>query len=127
MSKFSANHAAAVAYIDQAGGVQQFSNERAQDAQVQALRQRVQVRASPDLRLDQAIARVTSQSGTTTETRIEHATGTVANPISDQALEAKFLNNAAGVIPAARAREIADLVWHLEAVPDIGAIVQLCR
>ena len=127
MSKFSANHAAAVAYIDQAGGVQQFSNERAQDAQVQALRQRVQVRASQDLRLDQAVARVTSQSGTTVETRIEHATGTVANPISDKALEVKFLGNADGVIPAAQAREVAELVWHLETVPDIGAILQRCR
>ena len=38
MSKFSANHAAAVAYIDQAAGVTQFTNERAADAAVQALR-----------------------------------------------------------------------------------------
>ena len=127
MSKFSANHAVAVAYIDRAGGVQQFSNERAQDAQVQALRKRVQVRASQDLRLDQAIARVTSLTGTVTEMRIEHATGTVANPMTDRDLEAKFLGNADGIIPAAQAREVADLVWHLEAGPDVGAILQRCR
>lgn len=127
MSKFSANHAVAVAYIDRAGGVQQFSNERAQDAQVQALRKRVQVRASQDLRLDQAIARVTSQTGAVTEMRIEHASGTVANPMTDRDLEAKFLGNADGIIPAAQAREVADLVWHLESVPDIGAILQRCR
>ena len=44
MSKFSANHAAAVAYIDQAAGVAQFTNERAEDSNVQSLRKLIQVK-----------------------------------------------------------------------------------
>src|SRR5688572_2114750 len=93
MSKFSANHAAAVAYIDRAAGVVQFTNERAEDGAVQALRKLIQVKPDSSYRLDQASARVRTRSGVTHETQIAHATGTVSNPLSDQALREKFFGN----------------------------------
>ena len=37
-------------------------------------------------RLDQSAATVRTKSGATHEARIAHATGTVSNPLSDQAL-----------------------------------------
>jgi len=126
MSKFSANHAAAVAYIDQAGGVQQFSNERAQEASVQAMRKIVQIKASPDLRLDQARAKITTKSGAVFEATIEHATGTIANPMSDIDLEIKFMGNATKAIGQAQARKVIDMVWALDQVKDVGQLVALC-
>ena len=126
MSKFSANHAAAVAYIDRAAGVVQFTNERAADTAVRALRTVVQIRPEPTYRLDQASATVRTPSGATYDAEIAHATGTVANPISDQALEAKFLGNAAPVIGADGARRVAGMIWRLDALPDIGDLVRAC-
>ena len=58
MSKFSANHAAAVAYIDQAAGVAQFTNERSADAAVQALRRLIRDSRSRRSALDQSAATV---------------------------------------------------------------------
>ena len=84
MSKFSANHAAAVAYIDQAAGVAQFTNERSADAGVQALRRVIEIRPEPSFRLDQAAATVRTRSGATYDAQMAHATGTVSNPMSDQ-------------------------------------------
>ena len=89
-----ANHAAAVAYIDQAGGIPQFSNERSADAAVQALRRLIVVKPDASFRLDQSAATVRTKAGTMIEARIEHATGTVSNPLSDQQLREKFLGNA---------------------------------
>ena len=126
MSKFSANHAAAVAYIDQAAGVAQFTDERAEDAAVQALRKLIQVKPDPSYRLDQAAATVRTKSGATHEAQIAHATGTVANPMSDQALEEKFLGNAAPVIGADRARRVVDMIWRLDALGDIGELLRAC-
>ncbi len=126
MSKFSANHAAAVAYIDQAGGVVQFSNARAQEPGVQAMRKLVQIKPSTDLRLDQAVAKITTQSGAVFEASIDHATGTVANPMSDKDLEAKFLGNATTAIGAQQARKVIELVWGLDQVKDVGQLVALC-
>jgi len=126
MSKFSANHAAAVSYIDQAAGVAQFTNERAGDAMVQSLRKLIQVKPDPSLRLDQSIATVRIKSGTTLEARIEHATGTVENPMSDQALRDKFLGNAEPVIGAGRARIVADMILDLDALNDVGELLRIC-
>ena len=126
MSKFSANHAGAVAFIDQAGGVLQFSNDRANDPTVQALRKRVQVKTSERLLLDQAIAKVTTQTGAMFEVNIEHATGTVANPMSDKDLEKKFLGNAEAALGTTQAAAVAQRIWALDQVTDIGELVRLC-
>ena len=126
MSKFSANHAAAVAYIDQAAGVVQFTNERAGDGDVLALRKLIQVRPDSSYRLDQAAARVRTKSGASHDAQIAHATGTVSNPLSDQALEEKFRRNAIPVIAADRARRVADMIWKLDTLSDVGELVRAC-
>jgi 2-methylcitrate dehydratase PrpD len=126
MSKFSSNHAAAVAYIDQAAGVSQFSNERASDPAVQALRKLIQIKTVPSFRLDQAAATVFTKSGAKYEARIEHATGTISNPMSDQALSEKFLGNATMAISTDRARRVADLIWRLDSLKDVGDLVRAC-
>jgi 2-methylcitrate dehydratase PrpD len=126
MSKFSANHAAAVAYIDQAAGVVQFTNERAGDGEVLAMRKLIQVKPDSSYRLDQAAARVRTKSGETHEAQIAHATGTVNNPLSDQALREKFLGNATAAIEADQARRVVDMIWKLDTLSDVGELVRAC-
>ena len=126
MSKFSANHAAAVAYIDRAGGIAQFTNERSEDPAVLALRKVVTVTPDRSFRLDQAAAVVRTMSGELHEARVAHASGTVGNPMSDQALREKFLGNATPVIGADRARRVADMTATLDALSDIGEFVRAC-
>jgi len=126
MSKFSANHAASIAYIDRAAGVKQFTKERADDPVVQAVRKIVKIQTVPSFRLDEAEAMVTTRSGAQHVKHIEHATGTVANPISDAALEEKFLGNATSVMKEARARKIAALVTQLDTLKDVAVLVRAC-
>jgi 2-methylcitrate dehydratase PrpD len=126
MSKFSANHAAAVAYIDQAAGVAQFTNERSADAAVQALRKLIEVTPDPSFRLDQAAAVVRTRAGATHEAQIAHATGTVSNPMSDQSLTEKFLLNATAAIGADQARRVIDTIWSLDTLGDVGDLVRAC-
>jgi 2-methylcitrate dehydratase PrpD len=126
MAKFSANHAAAVAFIDQAAGVAQFSDDRLTDAAVQALRRRVTVAAEPSFRLDQSAATVRTESDATYDAQIEHATGTAANPLTDEALRAKFLGNAVPIVGADRAQRIIETVATLETLGDVGELVRAC-
>ena len=126
MSKFSANHAAAVAFIDQAAGVVQFTNERSGDPTVQALRRMIQIKPDPSFRLDQSAAIVRTKSGSTFEAQIAHATGTVSNPLSDQALREKFLGNATPAIGADQARRVIDTIWKLDSLADVGELVRAC-
>ena len=126
MSKFSANHAAAVSYIDRAGGVSQFSNERSQDPSVINLRKIVKVLASANLRLDQASARIKTKSGASIEWNIDHAKGTVQNPMSDKDIESKFIQNANSCITLDKTKRIIEMVWNLEKLKDINQLTREC-
>jgi 2-methylcitrate dehydratase PrpD len=126
MSKFSANHAAAVSYIDREAGIAQFTNERSADAAVQALRKRIQIKMVPSFRLDQSAAKVWTKSGATFESEIAHATGTIGNPMSDLALREKFLGNSEPVLGAERARKVADMIGALDSLGDVGELVRAC-
>jgi 2-methylcitrate dehydratase PrpD len=126
MSKFSANHAASVAYIDRAAGVMQFTKDRADDPAVKALRKIVRIETVPSYRLDEAEATVTTRSGVNQIKHVEHATGTTANPMTDAALQEKFLANATSIVGSERARTILATVFRLDQVKDLGDLVAAC-
>jgi 2-methylcitrate dehydratase PrpD len=123
-SKFSIYHSAAVALIDGAAGIVQYTDQRALDPEVIALRRKVTVTTDESLRTDQAHARIRA-GGHVHEAAIEHASGTVANPMTDGAIEAKFFANAGPVIGAVRAQQVRDLVWKLDALDDVRTLIAL--
>ena len=123
-SKFSLVHSAAVALIDGAAGVAQYSDARAADPKVAALRRKVKAVADETLRKDEAYAAVTA-AGKRHEAHIAHASGTADNPMSDTAIEAKFMANAAPVIGRERAEQARDFVLALETQPDMRALIAL--
>ena len=124
-SKFSISHTAAVAFIDRAAGITQYSDKRALADDVAGLRSKVSVSADESFGEDQAWATVRA-GDQSIEIRIEHATGTALNPMSDADMEAKFLGNAVPVIGEQRAGAIRDLVWRINAVDDVRDLIRLC-
>jgi 2-methylcitrate dehydratase PrpD len=125
-SKFSIYHAAAVAYLDRAAAITQFTNERAAAADVLALRGKIDVTIDDSLAKDEARAALVPLSGARLEAHVPHASGTVDNPMSDRAIEAKFLANAEPVVGAERARQIAAYAWELDRLNDARDLIKLC-
>ena len=123
-SKFSLRHSAAVALIDGAAGTAQYTDAKAKDPAIATLRRKVTAVADETLRRDEAHAAITV-SGKRHEVHIPHASGTAGNPMSDQAIEAKFMANATPVIGAGRAAQARDLVWVLERQGDVRALLAL--
>jgi 2-methylcitrate dehydratase PrpD len=123
-SKFSTVHSAAVALVDGAAGIAQYSDARAADPVVAALRLKTTAAADATLRSDEAYAVVVA-AGKRHEVHVAHASGTAANPMSDAAIEAKFLANATPAIGAERARRAGDMVWSLERLGDVRELIAL--
>src|SRR5262245_5966644 len=123
-SKFSMLHAAAAALIDGAAGVAQFSDAKATDPTIAALRRKVKPVADEKLRRDEAYACI-AVGKERHEIHIAHATGTADNPMSDKQIEGKFLANAAPVIGADRARRAVDWVGALEQRADMHELIAL--
>ncbi len=123
-SKFSTLHSAAVALVDGAAGIAQYSDARARDPLVAALRGKVKAQADETLGKDEAYAVIVADDRRH-EVHIAHAGGTAENPMSDAAIEAKFLANATPAIGPERAARARDLVWSLEKLPDMRELIGL--
>jgi 2-methylcitrate dehydratase PrpD len=123
-SKFSYRHSAAVALADGAAGIAQYSDARAADPMVAALRRKVQAVADETLGKDEAYAVVTA-GGVRHEAHVAHASGTTDNPMSDAAIVQKFLANATPAIGGERARRASELVWSLEKCADVRELIAL--
>jgi 2-methylcitrate dehydratase PrpD len=91
---------------------------------VAALRRKTKAVADATLRSDEAYAAV-MVGDKRHEVHIPHASGTAANPMSDAAIEAKFLVNATPVIGAERAKRACESVWSLERQADVRDLIGL--
>jgi 2-methylcitrate dehydratase PrpD len=123
-SKFSTLHTAAVALVDGAAGIAQYSDAKATDPVVAELRRKVKAVADETLRKDEAHAAIVTGRGRH-EAHVAHASGTADNPMSDAAIETKFLANATPVIGAERAKRACDFVWSMERQPDVRSLIEL--
>src|SRR5262245_10542427 len=124
-SKFSVYHSAAVALIDGTAGIAQYSDERAKDPVVDVLRRKIKTTMDESLRDDQAEAVIVA-AGTRHRAFIEHASGTADNPMSNAAIEAKFMASAMPVIGSDHAQRARDAVQRLDRLADVRELIQLC-
>jgi 2-methylcitrate dehydratase PrpD len=123
-SKFSTVHSAAAALLDGNAGTAQYSDAKATDPAVAALRRKVKAVADDTLRKDEAHAVITT-GGQRHEAHIDHASGTAENPMSDAQIQSKFLANATPVIGAERARQVVDWIADFEKQPDMRELIAL--
>jgi 2-methylcitrate dehydratase PrpD len=122
--KFSVYYAAALAIVAGRAGEAEFSDNMVRDPVITALRDRVSVTANPSVAKQQARVRIHLRDGRVLERFITEAVGSLKNPMSDMALEAKFMDLAEGVLPFDRTRRLIDLCRSLERLADAGDVAR---
>lgn len=109
-AKFSVPYCIAVAFWDRAAGLDQFAPKRVADRRVLALAEKVRYEIDPENpypRCYTAQLRVRLNDGSEVEAAQPHLRGGRREPLSDEALAAKFLDNARhGGWPEARAEDL---------------------
>jgi len=86
------------------------------------------VTAPPDVdrlypRLRPARVTVTTARGSFTR-QADEALGSRLVPLDDAGLQAKFFDLAGPVLGAARARELGERVWSIEAIADVASLIE---
>lgn len=125
-SKFSLYHSAAVAWLDGVASLSQYTDAKAKDPQVVSLRDKVNVQAVETFGRDEAHVSVSLYDGTCFEVHIAHASGTHQNPMTDEAIEAKFMANAQPIIGLERCQNLVKKVASLEDCLDVNELMALC-
>ena len=122
--KFSVYHAAAVAVAVGAAGEREFGDEVVRGRAIDDLRRRV--RATPDPAIGKAQARVEIllKTGKRLAVFVEHAVGSVQNPMSDRALEDKFRGLSEGILPPDRTERLIGLCWGADKLADAGDVAR---
>jgi 2-methylcitrate dehydratase PrpD len=124
-AKVSLQHTVAVALIDGAAGVAQYDDRRVADPAVLALRGKVAVEEDAMVPVETAFVTVTTQDGRTLPTHVTKARGTMARPMRDSELEAKFRDLAAGGAPEIDADRLLAALWALDRAADAAPAIRL--
>jgi len=88
-AKFSAYHCAAIGFLDGVAGPEQFSDARAVDPEVVALRRKVRIKTTPEMHIGAAVMTVTATDGRTVRVEVPHAVGSIERPMTQAQIEVK--------------------------------------
>lgn len=87
-------HWVTASLVRKSAGIAQLEQGCIEDPELVALRKRIVAVANPALQRDEALAEVTLTDGTVLHSHVEHARGSMARPMTDDELDAKFLAQA---------------------------------
>jgi 2-methylcitrate dehydratase PrpD len=124
-AKVSVQHSVAVVFLYGAAGLAQYADECVVEPAVLDLRRRVTVEEDPAVPVETALVTVETTDGRRFETHVTEARGTMARPMSDAELEAKFRGLAAHGAPTIDADRVLERLWAIERERDVGSIVKL--
>lgn len=123
--KFSIYFCAAIALIEGSGGYSEFTDENVNRADVVALRDKVRAVVTPGIKESQAVVTIRTTDGRELVERVEAASGTPANPLSDADLEQKFMDLVLPVLPRAKAEQIVELVGRIDKLDNLSRLIAL--
>ena len=124
-AKFSVYHGCAAGLTFGRAAEDEFSDEVVNRADLVALRRKVV--ATVDDAVDEASADVTAvlKDGRRVHVLVEHAIGSLQNPMTDANLEAKFHGLSDPVLGAVQTGELISACWQLAAAADLRALAAL--
>jgi len=124
-AKFSVYHGCAAGLTFGRAAEEEFDDAVVNRPDMVALRRKVV--ATVDDAIDEASVDVTAvlADGQRVHVFVEHAIGSLANPMTDAQLEAKFRGMSDGVLGAARCSELIQSCWGVGAAPDLRTLVRL--
>jgi len=104
-----------------------FAPERIADPALHALMDKITVEEDPELTAQfpakvPCRIEVRTRDGALKRVTIEYPRGHHRNPMSDAEVETKFLDLAARVLPAARAKALLQLLWGLDHQPSLEPV-----
>lgn len=119
-AQISLFHWAAAILVERSAGLAQLRQDCIEDPAVAALRARVAANADPALGRDEAIAEVTLGNGASLRAHVPHARGSIARPMTDDELDAKFAAQASEVLASDAADRLLRLCRNVATLHSVG-------
>lgn len=122
-ARVSLQHWVAIAFIRGTARIADMDiNGAAEELALHSLQDKVKTIADDAIELDGAEVTVRLASGRSITSHIEHCLGSAANPMTDRALDQKFIGLAETALEPARARKLLEMSWGVERLADVSAL-----
>ncbi|WP_085524379.1 MmgE/PrpD family protein [Tuberibacillus sp. Marseille-P3662] len=125
-AKFSIYHSGTVGFLERSAGEIQYKDEKVLDPAIVAFRSKIKPFVNKDLKEDEAIGKIILNNGNEYTVKIEHATGSIENPMTKSQLVNKFNTLAEPIIGADKVVDIIDKIDHFESLSTVNEIISLC-
>lgn len=119
-AQISLFHWAAATLLQRSAGLAQLRQDCIDDPEVVELRARVTAVADPTLNRDEAIAVLTLRNGASIRSHVPHARGSIARPMTDAELDAKFQAQAGTVLSNDASGRLLRLCRNVATLGDVG-------
>lgn len=130
-AKFSLQYAVAAALVFRRAGLTEFTDSKVRDERVQALIDRIEVFVHPDQRDNRDLYKgfteltIRTQAGESYTARVDLPKGYPGNPLTEQEIQAKFLDCAGAVLDAGGARRVLTVLADLRQVGSIRELFSI--
>jgi len=110
----------------------QFTHAKIWDPQIRAQLNKVEVVADPEIEalfpgLQRVHVTITTRDGRSFEKQLDYPKGDPRNPQSDAEIEEKFDALAVGVLDEARRGQVKDVIWNLDELESVSALMGLLK
>src|SRR5690606_27617480 len=120
--KCSVSHCVEVSSIGGRGEEERLTDARVNDREVMALSDKVAVKVDESMPADAVEMELKLMDGRTVAKHVEHALGSLKNPLSDAQLDEKFSRLCEGILKPAQIRRLIEQCHALGDLPDVGEI-----
>jgi 2-methylcitrate dehydratase PrpD len=123
-AQISLFHWAAATLVQRSAGLPQLEQSCIDDPKVSALRARISALSDSKLGRDEAVAEVKLTSGKVLRSHVPHARGSMARPMTDEELDAKFMAQATTVLASDASERLRRLCRDLARLTNVGREIE---
>jgi len=124
-AQVSLQHAVAAALVLGKAGLEQFTDACVDDPAVKDMRRRIEVASDPAVSTIAVAMEIRTADGRTHALSTEAARGSPANPLKDDEIERKLIDEARSWQPGHDVRPLIDAVWGLDRSQDVSTLAAL--
>lgn len=121
--KFSIYHTAAIAFLDGDAGEAQYSNGKVLDTKTVEFREKIKPIVNENIPEEKVVAKLILNNGEEVNVKIEHATGSIQNPMTIEALTSKFEKLSHPIIGEEKTAALIKAIMDLDTAPNLNELI----
>lgn len=123
--KFSIYHTASIAFLEGDASEEQYSNEKVLHPDYVKFREKIFPIVNDNMAEDKVDARMFLNDGRVIDVNIENATGSIQNPMTDEALKKKFNTLTKNIINSQEAELLTSYLYTLEHLENLAPVIHV--